>query len=102
MPEPGVATEVADEAHVDDGVGELGPDHVLELLLAQIHHVDTDPPGVPFPVLLVDAANLVILQQPAGEQPPLAAGDPRDQHFFHCNSKHLADGNDSRTRATLH
>jgi hypothetical protein len=77
---------VPDEAHVDHGGGQLGSDHVLEPLLAQIHGVNRDFPRVALPGDPIDAAHLVVFEEPAGQEPALASRNSRNQNFFHCNS----------------
>ena len=81
--------EVADEAEVDDGVGPLGAEDVLELALAQVDLVDGDVLRPPLPGHAVDAADLEAVEKAPGEEPSLAARDAGDEDFFHCISAGL-------------
>ena len=56
-----------------------------------------DAPRVALPGDPVGAADLVVLEQPAGEEPALAARNPRDQDLFHGPSS--APGSRPCTRA---
>jgi hypothetical protein len=96
-----LAPEVANEAHVDHGVRRLGPDHVLELLLAQVDPVDVDALWVSLPGNPVDPADLVIFEQAPGQQPALAACDAGDENLFHRFPKGLRDQGNSAAAWTL-
>ena len=59
-----VAAEVADEAQVQDRVGTLGPNHVLELSFAQVHRMQTNSRGAAGPRREIDATDIVDLAEP--------------------------------------
>jgi hypothetical protein len=53
------------------------------LRLPEIHQVDLHPARAAFPGGPIHAADLVVLEQAAGEQAALAARDAGDEHLFH-------------------
>ena len=60
-----------------------------------------DPPRVPFPGDPVGAADLVVLEQPPGQQPALAPRDAGDENLFHLSRppgarRRTAGGADTR------
>jgi hypothetical protein len=79
----GIRTKVADEPHVDDGGGELGANHVLELAFAKVHEMNLHPPRASLPRGSIHTADLVVLQQTPGKKAALAARDPGNEHLFH-------------------
>ena len=82
-----VRLEVPHRGEVDDDVGPLAADDVLELALAQVgeRHADAARPALPRRA--IDADDLVAAlaaQQRARDELPLPAGDAGDEYLLHA------------------
>jgi hypothetical protein len=77
-----VGAEVADERHVDERVGALRAEHVLELPLAEVDDVHVDVGRARGPRGLVDPDHLEAVADADGEQAAQSPGDAGDQELL--------------------
>jgi hypothetical protein len=72
-------------AEMHDGIRELLAQGLLERAGAHVGAVEGGACGPALPLVGVDSHHAEIARESAGEQPPVPAGDPDDQDFFHAS-----------------